>query len=400
MAVGLLCIAAGEVIGERDLLRAGALLIVLPLAAWAVVARARYRMRLDRTLSPKRVEVGSPARVVLRLENVSRLPSDTLLMEDTLPSALGGRPRFVVRKLESGGVREATYAVRSAARGQHEIGPLTVRIGDPFGCVELTRSFSSRDTLTVSPKIVPLPAITLSGDGVRGGDGRAAHAGVTGEADIATREHRHGDDLRKVHWRSTAKRGQLMVRRDEQPKQNRAMLLLDTRSSAHHGNGPTASFEWAVSACASIAVWLAHRGYATRLVTSAGAVTGGGSPTVAETAILDTLAVVRLSDERTLGAFVRSSPRETGLVIAISPIGDLDDLRYFSGTYQDTHTALVLAMDSPTWARAGPRPAAETDAARREFTALGWRFVPAVAGDALDDLWSSAGRADVRIGIE
>src|SRR5947209_9048920 len=84
---------------------------------------------------------------------------------------------------------------------------------------------------------------------------------TAGEDDAATREYRLGDDLRRIHWRSTARRGELMVRREEQPWQSRAVLLLDCRQSAHQGDGPLSSFEWSVSAAASIGLHLAHGGF-------------------------------------------------------------------------------------------------------------------------------------------
>ena len=143
----LAALLVGEILGERDLVSIAALLAALPLAAVVVVARSRYRIRLRRTLTPQRVEAGHEARILLRMENVARLPTTTLLMEDTLPYALGGRPRFVLRGLESTGVREVTYGVRTEHRGHFEIGPLTVRVSDPFGSLRLYRIAVIRDML-------------------------------------------------------------------------------------------------------------------------------------------------------------------------------------------------------------------------------------------------------------
>ena len=84
------------------------------------------------------------------------------------------------------------------------------------------------------------------------------------------REYRRGDDLRRVHWRSSARVGELMVRREEQPWQSRATVFLDNRGTSHRGQGAACSLEAAVSAAASIAVHLTHRGYTVRLVTASG----------------------------------------------------------------------------------------------------------------------------------
>jgi uncharacterized protein (DUF58 family) len=405
MTVGVACLVAAQVVGERDLLRVGALLILLPLAALAVIARTRYRLELIRSVNPRRVEAGAPARVLLRLENVSRLPSAVLLMEDTVPYALGGRPRFVLRQVEPSGVREAVYTVRPETRGRYDVGPLTVRLTDPFGCVELSRAFTSLEQITVTPPVQPLPAVRLGGDGYAGGEGHSARAAVSGEADVATREYRQGDDLRKVHWRSTAKRGELMVRRDEQPRQNRATLVLDTRASVHRGSGAGlqgSSFEWAVSAGASVAVWLARRGFVLQLVTTGGLRAAGSSPAVAESNILELLSVV--VDSRESGfqdasaALSRSGAGRTGgLVVAIVGIPADPRMGGLDGLPPRPDSGVAIAIDTESWTdknhtgRGAERRRVAMHDANRVLSAGGWRVLAAQRGDALADLWPQAG---------
>jgi uncharacterized protein (DUF58 family) len=404
IATGIGCLVAAQVVGERDLLRVGALLILLPIAALAVIARTRYRLELIRSVTPSRVEAGAPARVLLRLENVSRLPSAVLLMEDTVPYALGGRPRFVLRQVEPSGVREAVYTVRPETRGRYEVGPLTVRLTDPFGCVELSRAFSSIEQVTVTPPVQPLPSIRLGGDGYAGGEGHAARAAVSGEADVATREYRQGDDLRKVHWRSTAKRGELMVRRDEQPRQNRATLLLDTRSSVHRGSGAGlqgSSFEWAVSACASIAVWLARRGYLLQLVTTGGIRAAGSTPAVAESNILELLSIVTDSRESAFRSATASmahsdSGRTPGLVVAIVAVPADPRMGGLDGLPPRPDSGIAVAIDTGTWGAKDSGDGAAMKDATRVLAAASWRVVRAGRGDALADLWPQAG---IRSGV-
>src|SRR5215469_15964213 len=258
------------VLGERDLLRVAILLAALPLLAAAYVGQTRYRLACTRSLNPGRIPVGSPSRIQLRLSNLSRLPTGTLLLEDRLPYALGSRPRVVLERLGAHQASSVAYTVRADVRGRYPIGPLVIRLTDPFGLCELTRSFPSVDKLTVIPQVVTLPHVRLAGEYAGTGESRARSVAVHGEDDAATREYRRGDDLRRVHWRSTARTGELMVRREEQPWESRATIVLDTRARAHRGEGPTASFEWAVSAAASIAEHLRHAGYKARLVTDAG----------------------------------------------------------------------------------------------------------------------------------
>ena len=292
LAAGLAAALAGLALGERGLVSIGALLFVLPLLSALAAGRARYRLSCVRQLSPARVPAGHTTRVSVRLENVSRLPTGLLLAEDAIPYTLGTRPRYVLDGVERGGIRELTYPLRSDLRGKFTIGPLAVRIADSFGLVELGRSFATTSTLVVTPRVVPLARTAIGASWVGEGDGKTRAAAAAGEDDVVPRAYRDGDELRRVHWRSTARYGELMVRREEQRWRNRALLLLDTRRNAHAGTGVTSSFEYAVGAAASIGVHLARGGMDGQLITDAGPVAATG---IFEDVLLDSLAVIKAS---------------------------------------------------------------------------------------------------------
>ncbi|GAA0954537.1 DUF58 domain-containing protein [Actinocorallia libanotica] len=298
MAAGLTAVVCAFLLGEQDLLRAGLLVLVLPLLSVFAVSRTRYRLACARRLGPSRLPVGHEARADVRLENVSRLPTGLLLVEDRVPYALGGRARFVLDRIEPLGSRELSYRLRSDVRGRFRIGPLTVRLADPFGLVELARSFSLTDTLTVTPLTVELPPGRVPGAWHGEGQNLARALAAAREDDVVPREYRRGDDPRRVHWRSTARYGELMVRREEQQWQSRAVLLLDTRRAAHVGEGPGSSFEQAVSVAASVGAHLARQGLPLRLVTDAGrgADLPAGSGPAAGGELLDVLAVIGQGD--------------------------------------------------------------------------------------------------------
>lgn len=261
---------AAVLIGQRDLLRVGLLLLVLPLVSLGVALRSRVRLAASRSIEPPRVPVGATAAVRLELANLARIPTGVLLVEDTLPYSLGSRPRFVLDHVWSKFRRDVTYGVYPSVRGRYSIGPLTVRVTDPFGMVELRRAFSDTGTLIVTPTVHALPAVRLVGEWSGSGESRPRAVTSAGEEDATVRVYRDGDDMRRVHWRATAHHGELMVRREEQPWQSRATLLLDTRTAGHAGEGADSSLEWGVTAAASIGVHLAGRGYAVRLVTDHG----------------------------------------------------------------------------------------------------------------------------------
>jgi len=395
-AAGLLAVA----LGERDLLRVAALLVGLPLLSAAVVARTRYRLSCSRRLDPVRVAAGRAAQVVLRLENVSRLPTGLLLVEDGLPYQLGRRPRFVLDRLGASEAREVSYPVRADARGRYPVGPLTVRLADPFGMVELTRAFQSVDQLTVTPPVTPLPPVRLGGEWVGGGESPTRAVAAHGEDDAATREYRQGDDLRKVHWRSTARVGELMVRREEQPWRSRAVVLLDTRVTAHRGEGPGSSFEWAVGAAASVATHLGHAGYGLRLVTAAGTPFSAGVSADQQGLVLDHLADVRPGRQPHLGAAVAPlTDGGEGLGVAVLGLLQPDDVALLARARARVGTGVVILVDVTSWlglsARLRGQAYEELEEGASRLRAAGWRVLVAGRGASLADLWPAAGaRAD------
>ena len=396
LAAGIALVACALGLGQRDLLRAGIFLGVLPIAAVAVVARTRYRLACTRRLEPPRVEAGRVATVRLRLDNVSRLPSGVLLMEDALPYTLGGRPRFVLDKIEPRGVRDVTYPVRADTRGRYSVGPLSVRLTDPFGLCELTRSFATVDDLIVTPVVSALPAVRLGGDWAGGGDSRSRSVAASGSDDAATREYRHGDDLRKVHWRSTARVGELMVRREEQPFQSRATLLLDGRLSAHRGDGPGSSYEYAVRAVASIAVSLSRAGFMLRLVNETGEDIGPPHVPLTEGVVLDSLALVQTSRGASLApAAARLRSGIDGVLVAVIGALDVDDAEKIARLRVGAGTCIAVVLDVDSWAPVSARQRAtqqqSADRTASLLSAAGWRLVPVSYGVTLASVWPMAG---------
>jgi uncharacterized protein (DUF58 family) len=372
----------------------GMLLAALPLVCVLMLYRTRYRVAGSRQLTPARIPVRSEARVRLRVDNVSRLPTGLLMLQDLVPHVLGPRPRFVLDRVEPGGHREVSYRVRSDLRGRYPLGPLQLRLSDPFGLVDLTRSFHAYDQLTVIPTVEPLPPVRLTGEATGYGDGRQHSLTLAGDDDVIPREYRHGDDLRRVHWRSTARYGKLMVRREEQPQKAHCTVLLDTRRTAWAGTGPDSPFEWAVSAAASAVTHLLERGYGVRLLTDTGALTpdpdgGGLSADSADTAglLLDTLAVIEHSDEPGL-SLARDAVRGSNEGLLIAFLGFLDEAQTAIADRMRQRTGNAVAF-TPL----GQQPRETGQERIRALRESGWTVVPYAPGDPLPGLWRQADRA-------
>jgi uncharacterized protein (DUF58 family) len=347
LAAGAASAVAGYLLGERGLFCVGIALLALPLLAAAAIRRAQYRLGISRAISPPRVPAGHTATVTLRLENVSRVPTGLLLAEDTVPYALGTRPRYVLDKIERNGSRELTYSLRSDLRGKFEIGPLQLRAADSFGLVEVTRALSERTTFVVTPRVVPLARTVISRSWAGEGDGRARLSSTAGEDDVIPRAYRDGDELRRVHWRSTARYGELMVRREEQRWRNRATVFLDSRSRAHAGSGAASSFEMAVSAAASLGVHVAAEGLTGQFITEGEVIRGGP---FFEDRLLDSLAVLRPSSAGSLTqAFSELRVLGGGVIIAVMGRLSVAEAQQLAACRSEGSQGIALLLDVASW---------------------------------------------------
>jgi hypothetical protein len=157
-----------------------------------------------------------------------------------------------------------------------------------------------------------------------------------------------------------------MVRREEQRWRNRALLLLDTRRSAHAGTGMNSSFEFAVSAAASVGVHVAREGLDGELITDSGALNGGG---IFEEVLLDSLAVIKVSGNRDLSrglSAVRTG--EGGLIVAVTGHLDHEQAAQLAASRRDHCQGIALLLAVSSWADsekagAGNGPAAGAGAA-------------------------------------
>jgi uncharacterized protein (DUF58 family) len=247
---------------------------------------------------------------------------------------------------------------------------------------------------------------------------------VHGEDDVSTRAYRHGDDLRKVHWRATARTGELMVRMEERPWRAQAALLLDTRVHAHlltraAGPGPAAtpvvpgpsgdpapppdSLEWLVEAAASIGSALAGRGSVLRVVTAESElrpVEGPGG--LGPTELLDRLAVLTPTRGSSLRPAVEQLHRVAGDGPVVAVLGAVapDDLAELVAARSGPHRDVAVLLDVASWAEVGGRTRRSLSATSRahlaaqveESAALlrgaGWQVTVAGAGSSVEAVWA------------
>ena len=257
LIMGVVLIIATALVGEPDLVWIGFLLALMPLAALALVLLLSPRLSVTRRVEPQQVPLGDHPRADLLIENQKVLSLSACEFRDACPGELGSAARFA---LAHGGGRwrqSVGYEVRADHRGHFDLGPLDVTNNDPLSLAKVSwRVPGNAATLRVTPRMYPLAMPRrLIGSGSTG-ESTPQRIGHFGQDDVLVREHRHGDDLRRVHWRLTAKQGELMVRMEEQPWDPSVTLILDNRTAAHLGSGPDGGLEFSISAVASIAAVL------------------------------------------------------------------------------------------------------------------------------------------------
>lgn len=272
--------------GEAAALGLTCLVAVAAALVWTV---PRPRLTATRRIAPRKVGRGDAADGIITLTNSGSRTRRGLRAIDVC----GDEPLTVdVPVLRPGEAHELHYALPTARRGRIPVGPLRLERADPLGLARRVRAYGAADTLVVRPRICLLPVLP---------SGQAHHVeGPTSDtADDgsltfhALREYVLGDDLRRVHWRSSARTGTLMVRQMVDVSLPHTTLVLDTRPNAYARDD---DFELAVDVTASIAYAAARSNFPVHLVGETGPILlTDGSGNDAE-ALLDRLATVGRSD--------------------------------------------------------------------------------------------------------
>ena len=397
VVAGLVALLVAMVAGQRDVMRIALLLLILPVVAAVLVSRARLRLSCERSVEPAQVTLGSPMRGRITLGQDGRLPAGILMLEDQVPRELGPRPRFLVDKADLSWRREVEYPMLGRVRGRFATGPLRVRTTDPFGLVQLDRQFVATSEVMVTPQVFSLSAARASGGGGSTGEARPHRIGIVGQDDALVREYRRGDEVRRIHWRSTAHRGELMVRREEQAWDPSARLVLDSRARAHAGQGLQSSLEWAVSATASIALHFVAEGYNVEVFEADGPLNVPGSLGQHGTASADAV-ISRLTDltpraTTSLHYAVETAveDRPGQLVVAVLGRIDATDATALLRLQRNRAQCLALVLDVDSFASepADARQRAERELAGRILRDNQWRVVDVPRGMSVPDAWAA-----------
>jgi uncharacterized protein (DUF58 family) len=422
VAAGVTLVLLGSLLGERALVELAVFVLALPVISALGVARQRFRIATRRTVTPARLPRGEDADVLLEVANTDRRPGGLWVLSEQLPAELGTRPRFVVERLASGATAPLRYRLHGGRRGRFALGPVRLRLVDPFGLVLRTAAGSDTAALLVTPRVQPLQGSgALSGVGGNGGEGSRRSIAVHGEDDVSTREYRYGDDLRMVHWRATARTGELMVRLEERPWRAAASLFLDSRINAHLLGGdvrsitadpaaPPDTLEWVVEAAASIGVHLLRRGAGLRVLTDAGELTTSlGRGLLGPEELLERLAELGGSHHPGLQTGLEDLRRVgvDGPAICLLGLVGPDDVHALARARSGPGSDVAVLVDAAAWLDAGATrgrrplsPAARTQLCTRQQQAAdllrsaGWQVSMVGPGQSVAEVWALLGGPD------
>jgi len=265
-AAGVLFVGS-YLVGNPQLMFTACLLGALVGLCVLLVRFRSTRLTAARRFDLDVVSVGSPVTVSIQVSNDTAGRSASARWFDLLPWTPGSTEPAALRSLPSArytaaGTTRLQYVLHPPARGISEIGPLVVQRLDPFGLTRNAVRLGEARQLIVAPRVTDLGG---SGFSLAGGDGsvRASRRNAAGNNDdLMTREYRSGDAMRRVHWRATARHGDLMVRQEEESSFPTARVIVDTRAS---GYATADAFEWALGMVASLGVHLVGEGFLLQL---------------------------------------------------------------------------------------------------------------------------------------
>ena len=204
------------------------LLILVAAAADAVLIPRPGQLHLERRV-PGRVSLGGEAEIELEVESTFPRPL-RLRVTDDLPPSLGRRGGEVLELvLPPRGRARAAYRVDAIERGEATLGDLHLRLLGPLGLVWRQRRERRTDTILVQPGLAEVGRARLLGmrHRLREPGMRAVRAGGEGTSFESLREYVRGDDPRRIDWKATARRGNLIVRQFEAERSQDVLVAID-----------------------------------------------------------------------------------------------------------------------------------------------------------------------------
>lgn len=369
---------AAGIIGSGAMRLFGSGLLALPVIAWCWVHLSPARVSLRRELSATMVAVGTPLDVILDFR--SARTASYVIVTDSVPASMGPAVTLCIEGVPAGAGRRAVYTLTPSQRGRFRIGPATIRVTDPFLIARSVSKNEHTDALIVTPAVERLTGFPSIGTRGATGSNATRRSRGTSEEFATIRPYRDGDDLRRVHWPSVARHGELMLRQDEARRSTGVSLFLETRS-ATLGRSGDAAFEQAVSAAASLGVHF-QQGSALQVMTSELA------PTVLSARdLLVALASVGHTESPSLGIERLGSSADPVVIVVLAPPSP-DEVQTLIRTGHSAATRVACVILPPRATALGVKAAQRRASATAALRAASWTVVELDADASLAQRWN------------
>jgi uncharacterized protein (DUF58 family) len=261
LITGALFPGLGRFLGIEELYEIGVALVVLVIASMTAVHRRKRLVRVERRVKPERGAIaGRTVTVDMDIINLDHRPTTSFELEEKLDGSLGSIRRLRSPGLGKNAKSQVSYSITPMVRGRVIVGPARLRTIDPFGFARAIHGGAEAGELFVYPPIEKLTTSMPEGGTVAvGAESPATSPSRGGDEFYAIREFRSGDDMRKIHWKSTARRGEPMIRQEERRSDPMTTVVLDP--------APGRAFESRVSAAATLIDDVSIRRHSYRLIT-------------------------------------------------------------------------------------------------------------------------------------
>jgi uncharacterized protein (DUF58 family) len=242
-------------------------LLILFILSWLWARYSLRKLIFRRTAASGRVQVGETFDERLMLDNLAVIPKLWVQIADgsTLP---GHRAGYVATM---GGRKRVSWRARTMCRqrGRFQLGPVTATSGDPFGLFRRRAFLTGQRELLVLPRVLPIRNFALFTGGLPG-RGRSSRRALHATTNATTiRDYIVGDSLSRIHWRSSAHYNKLMVKEFDLDPAVDAWIFLDLHDAVQAGEGEHSTEEYAVTAAATIAVYLLRQDLSLGMIVNA-----------------------------------------------------------------------------------------------------------------------------------
>jgi uncharacterized protein (DUF58 family) len=339
---GIGFVVAGRLFGAIEFLVAGIAATGAVMIAVTMRHLVPSRVAIARQLTPRQIPAGEPARIDLEIINHARYRTPVMTLHDAV-SGSRGVSLSLAPVAGNGGRVHGAYRLPTTRRGVLTLGPIQIEDTDGLGLARRIHHIETQVRLVVHPPIETLPLVRIpAGDDPLIGEDLRQSLGLSDEEFDGLREYVPGDDLRKIHWPSSARLGELQVRQFRPPRHGRLSLVIDTRPPG----GTAAAIDATASIAGSIAAAVLKSGDATRIETTDGRTTPLVTGAASLDGLLEFLALLDGGSEHLHPAV----PASGGTVVAVSADPDIaSDAGVRRRLATRLRAAVVITVDAASW---------------------------------------------------